>query len=243
MYSSKKKNITTLVVSAALAAWFAVAPATAAPIEFDVAGSPASAVTATLGSSFCLGCFVTTTLSTDLDGLTFSLNQAESRTFDFFRIRVGGLGGALVDVSATLGFDLPTGASVSGAGEGGYATIFGKVSGGFLHWHADPYVVTLLDGSQFSVDFSDVSGFTIGNSAQVTATVTALKEAEVVDKAPLPESAAAAVPEPGTLSLILLSALGLLSALAASARTGARPAARVNPRVARMSAPVGALYK
>ena len=219
MYPSRsRKTISRLAVPAALAASLAAAPAAAAPIEFDLAGSPASSVTATLGSSFCLGCFVTTSLDTHLDALAFALNEGESRTFDFFRIRVGGIGGALVDVSATLGFDLPSGTSTSGSADGGFATILGKVSGGFLHWNDVPSVVTLLDGSQFSVDFSDVSGFTLGNSAQVTATVTALKEAPAIVDAPVPEAASGAVPEPGTLSLLAVSALGLLFGRAAVSR-------------------------
>jgi hypothetical protein len=68
-------------------------------------------------------------------------------------------------------------------------------------WNDLPSVMTGSDGSQFSVDFSDIAGFTLGNSAQVTATVTALSSG--------PPAAPAAVPEPGTFALLGLGLLGV----------------------------------
>jgi hypothetical protein len=147
---------------------------------------------------------VTTALKSGLDALTFSLGQGESHTFDFFKIGVGGLGGATVDVVATLGFDLPFGMSATSNGDGWYATLLGKVSGGSLVWNDLPTILTAPNGAQFSVDFSDVAGFTIGNSAWVQTTVTAIAEAP-----PPVDPQQNAVSEPGTLGILGLGLFGI----------------------------------
>ena len=173
--------------------------ARAGPLSFDAAGAPLSSVSATLGSSFCFGCYVNTTLNPALDGIAFTLGQGQSATFDFFRITVGGFGGATGQVTAALGFDSPFGVSVVRNGGGAFVTLAGIVSAGTLVWSDPPSIVTGADGSKFSVDFSDIAGFTFGNSAQVTANVTVLAEAT--------PPAPALVPEPSTIALLVLSLL------------------------------------
>ena len=173
----------------------------AAPLNFEIAGAPLSSASAMLGPSFCFRCSINTTLNPGLDAIAFTLNPGQSTTFDFFRISVGGFGGAFAEVSATLAFDFPSGVSVVGDGDGAFLTLGGIVSAGTLVWNDLPSVMTGSDGSQFSVDFSDIAGFTFGNSAQVTATVTALSIG-----AP---AAPAAVPEPGTFALLGLGLLGV----------------------------------
>lgn len=171
-------------------------------INFDIAGAPGSSVSATIPSSFCFGCSVSTTLNPGLNSVVFTLNPGESQTFDFFKIKVKGFGAAAVDVNAILGFDLPTTPGVLSQGSGGYVTIFGVVSAGSLTW-IDPAPITLLDGSQFSVEFSDINAFGLGNTARVTATITALQPVTPTTNA---------VPEPTSVALLGLGLIGLLVA-------------------------------
>ncbi|MEK7323027.1 MAG: PEP-CTERM sorting domain-containing protein [Pseudomonadota bacterium] len=171
-------------------------------INFDIAGAPGSSVGATIPSSFCFGCSVSTTLNPGLNSVAFTLNPGESQTFDFFKIKVKGFGAAAVDVNAILGFDLPTTPGVLSQGSGGYVTIFGVVSAGSLTW-IDPAPITLLDGSQFSVEFSDINAFGLGNTARVTATITALQPVTPTTNA---------VPEPTSVALLGLGLIGLLVA-------------------------------
>jgi hypothetical protein len=202
----RKATMFTLVLAFGAALGVSARQTQAAPLSFDIAGAPLSSASATLGRSLCFGCSIGTALNSALDSIAFTLNPGQSTTFDFFRVSVGGFGGAFASVTATLGFDSPSGASVSGHGSGGFITKFGIVSAGFLLWDDVPAIVTGADGSQFSVDFSDIAGFTFGNSADVTATITALKSG--TPTVPPVPATPAVVAEPGT---IVLLSLGLVA--------------------------------
>lgn len=175
--------------------------AQATPVTFDLAGAPTSSVAVVDfdGGFLCdvSGCGVTATLNPLLDSLNRTLDVGESWSFNFFTLGFHGLGGGTGTLSASLGFDLPTGAPVAqGTGEGGFGTFLGLISGGSLTWVTQPGVFSLDNGSQYSVTFANLSGLTVG-SAVVGATITLLQSASAVS-----------VPEPGTLSLF---GLGLLA--------------------------------
>lgn len=211
------RSLRTYLVGGVLLAATSLLPAPraeAVPLTFDLAGAPLSSVHATLGPSLCLvRCTIATTLNPVLDTLTFELDPGESATFDFFRISVGGFGGALGEITATLGFDSPDGLAVTGHGSGGFVTKFGRFSAGLLRWDDLPALITDADGAQFSVSLSDLTGFTVGNTAQVTATLTALRERtpEVVPPPPSPlPSPPTAVSEPGTLATVGVGLLVML---------------------------------
>jgi len=176
--------------------------AQATPVTFDLAGAPTSSVDIVDfdGGWLCglSNCGVNPTLNPLLDSLNQTLDVGDSWSFDFFTLGFNGLGGGTGTISATLGFDLPTGAPVAeGTSEGGFGTFFGLISAGNLTWVTQPGVFSLGDGSQYSVTFANLSGVTVG-SAVVGATITLLQGGSAVS-----------VPEPGTLSLFGLGLLGV----------------------------------
>ncbi|MBG6212051.1 hypothetical protein IWQ49_006756 [Labrenzia sp. EL_126] len=194
-------KILSLAVAAAVLAivpFATVGTASAVPmIDFDVSGAPGSSANV---NNFTGSGSLTATLASGLDLETFSLAEGQSKTFDFFDLTInGGFWGTAgdFDVSATLAFDDPTGASASGNGGGfAFTTILGIFSGGYLSWDSSiPALLTTANGSEFLVDFED--GFALGffeNTETIQATVTAVS----------------VVPAPAALPL-LAGGLGILS--------------------------------
>jgi hypothetical protein len=136
-------------------------------------------------------------INPNLGSVAFALEPGQSMTFDFFSIAVQGIGGAVGEVTASLAFDDPSGITVTGSGAGAFVTLRGLLTAGMLGWANAPWSVTSADGSQFTVAFSDVSAFGLGNSAQITATVSSL--------------AAASVDEPSIAGLLLAAILSFIA--------------------------------
>jgi hypothetical protein len=191
-----------LVFLCAIALVFTMAgSASAIPINFDIAGDsisgddPYSSVT--LSNVSTIGwTSISADIVTGLDDEIFSLDDGVSYTFDFFEVTVDGIGFGSADVEATLAFEEPSGYEVTGSGSGGWFTIFGFISGGYLTWTDMPQTFTLTNGDYFDVDFEDVLIAGLGDTTTISATVTAH---------------AAPVPEPATVMLVGTGLLGMIA--------------------------------
>ncbi|MEP5175949.1 PEP-CTERM sorting domain-containing protein, partial [Marinobacter alexandrii] len=161
-----------------------------AGLMFDPTNTGSSA-TATKGLEICFGCSISTTLK-DLDSQTAMLEVGQTAVFDFFDITVGGLGAAFFDITATLAFASP-GGSASDTGGGGFGTVIGFLSGGFLQWDG-PVSVDLGVGTVYTVAFENILTGGLGDTTTVQAEVTLDRISQV--------------PEPDTLALLGISLVG-----------------------------------
>jgi hypothetical protein len=185
------KNLAQKLAIAGLAVG-AFTQAHAVPVTFDLSGSTSSVSV----ESDCWGrCGVNATLNPLLGSVADTLDVGQSFDFDFFNLNFWGTGIGSGSISASLGFDQPTGSpNADGTGSGGFLTLFGRLSGGYLTWDTfSP--ITLADGTSFLVEFEDLVGIDFG-SVTVGGRISLL-------------SNAASVPEPGTLGLFGLSMLAM----------------------------------
>lgn len=173
----------------------AFAPLHASPLLVDPTATGSSA-NAQITSSNCWGCFISTSLSSNLNSAMDWLDAGDSFTFDFFDITVGGIiGSAEVQIDATLALASP-GVTTGGTGFGGFSTFLFVLNAGYLEW-IQPQAIDLGDGTFLGVSFEDLFEFGLGNTTTVSATITRYG------------SVAASVPEPGTAALLILGLLAL----------------------------------
>jgi hypothetical protein len=163
----------------------------AIPIDFDLSGKDSSVVLSNVSTWGWTS--VTAEIVATLENEIFTLNHGESYTFDFFEVTVEGFGFGIADVTATLALDKPP-SSGSGDGFGGWFTLFGWFSAGFLTWDTQPETVILDNGDYFDIIFHNILDWGPNPSKIVEATITAH---------------GAPVPEPATMLLLGTGLVGL----------------------------------
>ncbi len=185
---------------AAVAALGLGAKASAVPVTFDLADGPQSSVAITSLSTSCVlgACGAQVSLNPLLDSLHTTLNPGQSWTFDFFSIRFYGIGTGHGTLSASLGFDAPTGApNATGSAGGSFLNAGFLFAAGALTWTAQPGYFSLPDGTSYSVLFENLVGITIGNYVNVRARLT------------LNDGPRIGVPEPSSIALMGAGLLAL----------------------------------
>jgi hypothetical protein len=194
---SNKKLIRKIVFTGFSLAAFATAEAV--PVTFDLAGAPYSSVAA---ASSCLPagwCGVNASISSSLGSTIATIDVGETFDFHFLTLEFWGLGLGGGTIQATLGFDAPEAPATSGAGLGGFATVWGVLNGGYLIWDNVAAPVTLADGTSFLVAFENLIGIDV-------------ERTEVKGSITLLSNAAVAVPEPASLGLLGLGLVALRGA-------------------------------
>jgi hypothetical protein len=161
--------------------------AAAIPITFDVNAVSSGVTFPSIQTIGWTG--ISAALSSGLEATAFSLDNGQSKTFDFFTLSVSGLGLGSASIQATLAFSDPTGVNAIGSGNVGWGTFLGKISGGYLNWVTQPGTFHLANGDYFDVKFENILVGGLGNSTTVHGTVTA-------------HAGVAPVPEPATLLLL-----------------------------------------
>ncbi len=191
------------LVAAALLSAVLAPVALAVPKYYEISGGSIT------GNVSDPGLVVNTSLAPGLPGTSFTLNDGQSNTFNFFNIwtnetTVNADDLVAMNISATLNFaDPATGATVNGVTFGG-SIIFGLVQWGQIQWNG-PTTITLGD-RQFSLALSDEifnpGLFGLGNGPGCGAMVKA-KVTQIFSNTPNGVS----VPDQGNTAMLLGAAV------------------------------------
>ena len=170
----------------------------ATPITFDMAGAPSSSVIVTDSAPLAN---LTANLAGNLEAQTFTLDDGQSQTIDFFALTASGLFAfnQSYKIIATLAFDSPSISGSTGTGGGTFGTLAGVISGGTLTWGSIDPSTFVFNGNNISVDFEDGFRNGLGNTAMVHAYITNNG------------GGLTSVPEPGTMLTLGSVLLGLVA--------------------------------
>ena len=181
-----------LIAASALAGF----AGTASAIPFQITSGSATATGVSVGSTIDI------TMSPELVHSFPLYNVGDTERFDFFDVKVSGIGLTTGTIEAEMRFSDPTTATAEGV-LAGFSVILGWASGDVLTVLHDPDPIAFGDGGLFDVTFfgfSDSCSYCKTLSGTVEAAVTLLRAPRTTG-----------VPEPATLSLLGagLAALGL----------------------------------
>ncbi|MDX1587738.1 MAG: PEP-CTERM sorting domain-containing protein [Oleiphilaceae bacterium] len=191
-----KRAVTTALTGLAAGLLFSTGTMAAAMLDFETSLEN-SAVEVVGGWDVSVLGGLELTLSDTLADTRFSLAEEESHTFDFFDIKLPEVGTGDTDIRANLAFTRP--GELDGTGEANafwLSILFFSL--GDLKWLEQPGLIEMDNGDRFYLAFSDLQGAQLGQSATVTATVTAKNIANTNR-----------VPAPAPLALLSMGLLGL----------------------------------
>lgn len=182
-----------VAIGAALATAPAAHAVTSQNFVLDTANSSVS-ITKTGSGIACYftNCGIGASIASGFGG-SFGLATGQSNTFDFLTFTGKGSGGAVYDVTATLAFVTPVGATTTGNGNGATALYRGRIVAGSLSWTNLPSTIILGNGSVIDVAFQGGLAILKGNTVTTTATVSG------VNIVPVPAA-----------GVLLMSGLGLM---------------------------------
>lgn len=132
------------------------------PYQLDLSASSID-VTKTCGFS-CAFASLDASFGSDAGGIWTPTSEHEgARANNFIDWSASGLGGGTFDVAINLVFATPEPASGGTNGNGGFATILGTISGGFLTWDG-PAEINFSDGSTIFAFMDNVLTGGLGGS-------------------------------------------------------------------------------
>lgn len=145
--------------------------------------------------------------SFDLDTVGQSASLDDLFNWEVLLSKPWATGVGAYNVSVNLNFSSPSDASAGGSGYAGFATLAGKISGGFLKWVSGSGTVDFADGYKLSYTLADAVELGFGTETATGASFT-------LEQTPAP------VPLPAS-ALLLIGGMGALGGLRARRKRNA----------------------